>query len=140
MQLSAEDVALVKNHGVPSTPGAEFVAFSSDGSLRFTDRGRRLYRFAMLMHGLSPEKIEAVRTQEDLRSVSLLVKEVRLIHAKDAAERAMKQGEIPARAREMLEAALHGTPEDLHRATERRLQCEQAGANVIPVSFGTKRA
>lgn len=135
MHVSKEDVELVQEHGVPIDPGPEFVVFGHDGTVTFTERGRRLYRLAMLLHGLSPEAVESVRTRDDLRELALKVKRVRVLHASDAAERALRNGEIPPKAREMVAAILYGSPEDLHAATERRLQCEEAGPNVIPAPF-----
>jgi len=139
MYLSDEDVQLIQEHGVPVDPGPEFVVFSTNGEVSFTARGKSLYRLAMLLHGLSPESVEAVRTQDDLRELSLKVKRARVVFANDAAERALNNGKVPPKAREILEAVLYGSPEDLHAATERRLQCEAAGANVIPVAFRRRK-
>lgn len=139
MHVSAEDVQLIRDHGVPVSPGPELISCHGD-QVSFTPRGKRLYRLAMLLHGMSPQQVENVRTRGDLRELSLKVKRVRVMHAADAAQRALNAGKVPLKAREIVEAVLYGTPEDLHAATERRLQAEAAGPNVIPVSFRPRTA
>lgn len=139
MHVSPEDVELIQQHGVPVSPGPEFVLFSGD-AISFTERGKRMYRLALLLHGLSPEPVEDIRTRADLRDLALKVKRVRVIQASDETERALNNGKIPAKAREIVEAVLHGTPEDLHAATERRLQLEALGSNIIPVSFRPRKS
>jgi hypothetical protein len=139
MTISSEDLALIRNHGVPAEPGPEFLTFSEEGAVTFTERGKRLYRMAMLLHGMSPKLVESVRTREELREVALQVKQVRLMLVQDEAERALNNGKIPPKAREMVHAVVYGTYEDFRAATERRLQCEAAGPNVIPLVFGKKK-
>lgn len=136
--ISSDDLAIIKEHGVPLDPGPEFVLVGEYGVIHFTDRGRRLYRLAMLLHGLSPEPVEGVHDLDDLRELSLTVKKVRAIYASDAAERA-RTGRIPARARPIVDAVMCGTTEDLHAAVAHRLKFESAGDNVVPVVFGKSK-
>lgn len=139
MTVSTEDLAFIKNHGVPADPSPEFLTIAADGGLTFTPRGRQVYRLALLLHGLGPEQVAAVRDREGLRVLSLKVKQVRVIVESDEAERALNSGAIAVKSRAMMHAALHGTPEDLQRAVEQRLACEAAGENVIPAAFGSRR-
>jgi len=138
-EVSAEDLAIIREHGIPIEPGPEFLTIGPDRSVTFTDRGRRLYRLAMLLHGLSPDPVDEVRDVDGLRDLSLKVKRARLMFEREQVERALRGGKIPAKSREMVQAALYGTPEELQAAVERRLACEEAGPNVIPVRFGSKR-
>lgn len=135
MHLSEADVELIKRQGFPDNPEPEFLTTSPEGAVLFTDRGRRLYRLAMLLHGLSPEHVESVKSLSDLGELKDKLDRIRKIHADDFEQRRKNQGKVPAKAREIAEAARYGTPEELHAATERRLKYEAAGANVIPVSF-----
>lgn len=133
MALSTEDLALIRADGVPLAIDPRFVLLEPGGRVRFTERGRELYRVALLMYGLSPDPVDDVHTTEDLRNLSLKISEAQLILAADETERAMRQGKIPARSREIVNALIHGTLEDFHEAVERRLACEAAGKNVIPL-------
>ena len=133
-EMHADDIELIKQHGVPFHINPEFVLVEGDGSLKFSDRGRNVYRLACLMSGLSPdEELEGVRDVEGLRALSLRVKQVRTILNADALERAQQGGRIPVKPRVIVEAALHGTAQDLRAAVANFLTAEAAGANVIPV-------
>lgn len=134
-KMPSEDIELIRQHGVPLDLKPEFVSVGRDGSVKFTPRGRRVYRFACLMCALSPEEVERVHDLGALRNLSLKVKRVRVLLAADALERARQGGRIPVKARAVVEAALHGTVEDLREAVANRLAAEAAGSNVIPVSF-----
>lgn len=133
--MPTEDIQLVKRRGVPADPGTEYVSRGEDGAFELTDRGRRLYRFACLMHGLSPRLVDDVRDAHDLRGLSEEIKRARLIFYLDELARAQRGGRVPVKARGIAEAAMHGTAEDLHAAVQHRLACEAAGPNVIPVQF-----
>ena len=130
--MNSEDLAIIRSDGVPVEPDSRFVLVGPDGRVRFTDRGRQLYRVSMLMYGLAPDPVDNVRTLSDLREVSLKIKGARLILLSDETEREAHSGRIPARSREIVNAILYGTPEDLHAAVEHRLSCAAAGENVIP--------
>lgn len=135
-EILPHDIELIAEHGVPLDINPDFVFVHENGSLEFSDRGRRVYRLACLMSALSPdEELKVVRTIEDLRSLSLKVKRVRMMITADEVDRARQGGRVPARSRAIVYAALHGTFEDLCAAVAARLAAEEAGSNVIPVNF-----
>lgn len=138
--VSSEDLSLIVEHGVPTEPRPEFVTIVDGGAIQLTDRGRQLYRLALLLHGMSPNPVEHVRDLDGLRAISLRVKQMRLLYEQDAAERARLSGRVPLKARAIVHAVLHGTPEDLHAAVEQRMLCEDAGENVIPGKFRRRRS
>lgn len=132
MALSTEDLAIIRGDGVPLEIDPRYVLLEPGGRVRFTERGRELYRVALLMYGQSPDPVDDVRTREDLRNLNLKVSEAHLLLAIDEAKRALRDGKIPARSREIVNALIHGTLEDFHEAVERRLACDAAGENVVP--------
>lgn len=114
-------------------PDRRYVIVGPGETVWLTPRGRRLYRVAMLIHGLDPELVDRVRTCEALRELALRVKDVRVSLVAAEVERTLRGGEIPARSRAVLEAVLYGTLEDFHGAVERQVACKAAGGNVIPL-------
>lgn len=138
MNVSDADLAIIREHGIPLNPGLEFVSFSESGAATFTERGRQVYRLALLLNGLDPEQFEQVKDREGLRELSLKIKRVRVMIATDEADRALKAGKISPRSREMYTAARNGSIEDLQMAIEKRIACESAGDNVIPAAFGKR--
>lgn len=140
MQVTTEELQLIREQGAPANPGPELATIDPDGVLTFTPRGRQIYRLAMLLHGLSPEPVEAVRTHADLIELSRKVDRMRAIYAKDEESRRASGGRVPAKARAIAHAASYGTPEELHAAIEQRLACEEAGENVIPGLFRPRAA
>ncbi|HZT04544.1 MAG TPA: hypothetical protein VFA39_20010 [Steroidobacteraceae bacterium] len=132
MTIPSEDLALIRADGLPRQIDPRYVLLEPDGCVRFTERGRELYRVALLMYGLSPDPVDDVRTKEDLRKLNLKVSEAQFLIAASEAERAMREGKIPARSREIVNAILHGTLEGFHEAVERRIACDAAGQNVVP--------
>jgi hypothetical protein len=131
--LPAEDLAIIRSDGVPLDPDPRYVVAEPGRKVRFTARGRQMYRMAMIIHGLDPEPVEHARTFEDLRVISLAVKSARLTRALEEAERALLAGNIPARSRAMLSALLYGPLKDFRAALVHGPACHAVGSNVIPL-------
>lgn len=52
MALNDEDLRVIRAYGLPAAPDPWYVAVADDGSVKFTPRGRQLYRVALLMYSL----------------------------------------------------------------------------------------
>jgi len=133
MPLTPDELSIIRAHGVPLALDPRFVVLGPGDGIRFTERGRELYRVALLMYGLPAAPVDKARTKDDLRAISLSVKQARFILVADEAERAERAGKIPSRSRAVVHAILHGNLEDFHNAVQHRLACERAGRNVIPL-------
>jgi hypothetical protein len=135
--MPESDLDLIRDVGVPVCPVPDFGLYGQDGRLVLNARGVRFLRVSMLMHGLNPDPFVAeVQDKEGWRLLALKVGRVRLFKAADDLEKSLNGGQVPVKARELAHALLYGSVADFHAATERRLQCEAAGENVIPATFG----
>lgn len=132
MALSKEDLVIVRNGSLPLEPDAVYLTVSDDDTVTFTARGRELYRVSMIMHDLDPDRVDAVKTKEDLRQITHAVFVVRLERIKDEAREALRRGDIPVMSRGIVEAAVNGSLEDFSNAVRHRQRCEAAGENIVP--------
>ena len=129
-----DDFAIIRDNGIMEVPGPEYASIADDGSVKWLPRGRRLYAVSCAMHGLFVWQVDEVRTIEDVRAIARKIHRIREINAADDAYKA-RYGQFPPAMQETAKALIYGTADDFQAAVEKRLACDAAGQNVLPVSF-----
>lgn len=132
MVLNDEDLRVIRAYGLPVAPDLRYVAVADDGSVTFTLRGRQLYRVALLMYGLDADRVDAVRTRDDLRAITVALCELGVRMAATEAREMLRKDEVPVLSRGMLEATLDGSIAEFADTVKHTAWCAAAGENVMP--------
>ncbi len=135
--LTDEEIEALQE-GLPRQPPSGLVANLRDGRLRLTARGMQYYGVALRNVHLPLDPLQELDTQSKLEQFCLDLQWQRCEMAMAEARLALEKGDIPMRSREMLDAFLNGSFESFQKAVEKRLDCETAGPNVIPIGFGNR--
>jgi hypothetical protein len=135
--LTEDDLATVRNAGVPIWDPEELWLRITDEDICLTVKGARYLTEVSRVHGV-PLDLSKMGTYAELcefRNITNVKMGVAL-RLEMAAE--MAAGTIPIQSREMTNAFIHGSMEEFVAAAIRSNECADAGVNVVPVAFAKK--